>query len=188
MFTKKTIKTTIQKFFNLKKELPDQIEEKCQNCGGHISLSENYDAKYCLSCDVWKESACSDSDCNFCVNRPSKPSEIKDDVDVYGIMNTINLDFLDVNSVDDFFDVIQEKLAGSLGAKMGRNLNALRDTLQGGFGVGGYKEPLMIVIRNHENLKEITINKDSSENLWGLLLDTMKDLKHITLSINSSSN
>lgn len=41
--------------------------------------SEEYDAKYNKEKDIWLEKKCSDRECTFCKDRPSKPSEIKNE-------------------------------------------------------------------------------------------------------------
>lgn len=38
-------------------------------------LNEKYDAYYNDKKDIWLEEKCDDSNCEFCKNRPSKPSE-----------------------------------------------------------------------------------------------------------------
>lgn len=37
--------------------------------------STRWDAYYCEVCDRWAESKCKDPDCEFCRDRPEKPSE-----------------------------------------------------------------------------------------------------------------
>lgn len=71
------------KFFSFKRKQSKHEGEKCEVCEDHISISEKYDAKYCLGCDVWKESVCNDSSCDYCDSRPIKPSKIGRDADVY---------------------------------------------------------------------------------------------------------
>ena len=39
-----------------------------------VFLINYYDAKACLSCNHWLESACSDPECPYCANRPESPS------------------------------------------------------------------------------------------------------------------
>lgn len=47
-------------------------------CGGVMKLSEKHDARYCAEEDKWLEPMCSDRFCEYCHNRPSKPSmEVK---------------------------------------------------------------------------------------------------------------
>lgn len=35
---------------------------------------EKFDSYYCLVCDKWLEDKCKDKGCEFCVDRPTKPS------------------------------------------------------------------------------------------------------------------
>lgn len=58
----------------------------CKICGKYASYSESihdlyceefgFDARFCVHCDVWLESNCGDSGCEFCGGRPSRPSEV----------------------------------------------------------------------------------------------------------------
>lgn len=47
----------------------------CVKCGVDTIRSERFDAYYCKGCDVWTEPKCGDSLCEYCGNRPDKPSE-----------------------------------------------------------------------------------------------------------------
>ena len=40
-------------------------------------LNEKYDAHYDDKKDIWLEGKCSNKDCEFCKDRPNKPSEVK---------------------------------------------------------------------------------------------------------------
>jgi hypothetical protein len=44
-------------------------------CKHPRSYSERRDAYYCKECDAWFEGRCGDRDCEFCRDRPEKPSE-----------------------------------------------------------------------------------------------------------------
>ena len=46
----------------------------CIGCGNKPKYNEQFDAYYCKYCDVWLESKCPDINCEFCYNRPIKPS------------------------------------------------------------------------------------------------------------------
>lgn len=52
---------------------------RCKNPEHDIRYNERYDSYWCVQCDEWTESKCSDNECDFCYNRPSKPSEVNDD-------------------------------------------------------------------------------------------------------------
>lgn len=45
------------------------------NCKHPRSYSERWDAYYCNKCDAWIEDRCGDPDCEFCRDRPEKPSD-----------------------------------------------------------------------------------------------------------------
>lgn len=47
----------------------------CRQCGGETQRNEEHDAFFCTKCDVWRDAVCGESDCEFCVGRPMKPSE-----------------------------------------------------------------------------------------------------------------
>jgi hypothetical protein len=40
-----------------------------------VKRNEYYDAMFCKVCDSWLEDRCDDPRCNFCPQRPEKPSE-----------------------------------------------------------------------------------------------------------------
>lgn len=44
-------------------------------CGGKIKMNEKHDALYCVKCDRWLETPCSDSGCSLCSGRPARPSK-----------------------------------------------------------------------------------------------------------------
>lgn len=39
--------------------------------------NEKHDAYYCLKCNQWLEDGCADKKCDYCKNRPKKPSDVK---------------------------------------------------------------------------------------------------------------
>jgi len=47
------------------------------NCTRPRSYSERWDAYYCKECDVWVEARCGDAECEFCRDRPERPSEME---------------------------------------------------------------------------------------------------------------
>lgn len=49
-----------------------------------------------------------------------------------------------LQTLEEFYDEIENKLTKNLGWKTGRNLDAYNDILRGGFGVHEYKEPINI--------------------------------------------
>lgn len=46
-------------------------------CGHKLKLSVECDSYYCEICDKWTEPVCSDKDCEFCRDRPERPSLVK---------------------------------------------------------------------------------------------------------------
>lgn len=52
-------------------------EDKCDGINCEERYSEKYDAEYCRACDKWLVSTCinDDDSCEFCANRPIRPSE-----------------------------------------------------------------------------------------------------------------
>lgn len=46
----------------------------CPACDTPRSYSHRYDAYYCQPCDTWLEDQCRDPGCEFCPDRPEKPS------------------------------------------------------------------------------------------------------------------
>jgi hypothetical protein len=43
------------------------------SCGSKKSYSQEYDAYYCDSCNVWLEDKCNDLECEYCPGRPEQP-------------------------------------------------------------------------------------------------------------------
>lgn len=54
---------------------------KCA-CGYNPGYGGNrmamHDAHWCPTCDVWLSSKCDGWECDFCLGRPEKPSEVED--------------------------------------------------------------------------------------------------------------
>ena len=46
------------------------------NCDHEKKYCPKHDAYYCVVCDVWLEKKCSDKTCQFCHERPDRPSMI----------------------------------------------------------------------------------------------------------------
>lgn len=45
-------------------------------CDHERKLCTKHDAFFCPKCDEWLERKCSDENCEFCQNRPEKPSQV----------------------------------------------------------------------------------------------------------------
>jgi len=52
--------------------------KKCKTCNSDKKYNAKHDAYYCESCDVWLEKACNDPECDYCHERPEKPSMLKE--------------------------------------------------------------------------------------------------------------
>jgi len=48
-------------------------EEICVSCCQFRVYYDDFDAFFCPQCNNWLESACNDSGCEYCSNRPVKP-------------------------------------------------------------------------------------------------------------------
>lgn len=51
--------------------------ETCIKCDSKSHYSETYDSYYCKKCDEWLDDTCDDKECEFCSQRPKKPSDKK---------------------------------------------------------------------------------------------------------------
>jgi len=52
--------------------------KKCKSCNFEKKYNEKHDAYYCESCDEWLEKNCGDPECDYCADRPEKPSMLKE--------------------------------------------------------------------------------------------------------------
>lgn len=48
---------------------------KCLHCHGLLIRNGKYDAYWCPRCDRWAEATCGEESCEFCRDRPTRPSE-----------------------------------------------------------------------------------------------------------------
>ena len=44
-------------------------------CGTPLVLNKRHDAYYCPKCDEWVSPRCRDPECEFCRDRPERPSQ-----------------------------------------------------------------------------------------------------------------
>lgn len=51
----------------------------------------------------------------------------------------------DFNNLIGFYNEVEKKLTKGLDLKIGRNLDAFNDVLQGGFGTFDYEEPIELI-------------------------------------------
>lgn len=52
------------------------LKSNFHHCGSERQYDKQYDAYYCELCNEWLENLCGDPNCEFCQNRPKKPSMI----------------------------------------------------------------------------------------------------------------
>ena len=46
---------------------------RCIECDGPLLYFDKYDALCCPRCNIWNDSKCSDTSCDFCTSRPETP-------------------------------------------------------------------------------------------------------------------
>lgn len=49
----------------------------CEKCHNVLKYNRKHDAEYCDICDLWAIKACGDPECDYCNDRPEKPSMCK---------------------------------------------------------------------------------------------------------------
>lgn len=47
----------------------------CPKCSSEKQYNDQYDAYYCELCNQWLEEKCYDVKCEYCAERPEKPSQ-----------------------------------------------------------------------------------------------------------------
>ena len=63
-------------------------------------------------------------------------------------MKIIELDGQQFSNLEEFYNEIERCFTKNLDWKIGRDLDALNDVLQGGFGIHSYYEPISIIWKN----------------------------------------
>jgi len=53
--------------------------QKCNCIVAKAKFNVKHSALYCVDCDVWIEPICNKAGCSYCMDRPAKPSEVKDE-------------------------------------------------------------------------------------------------------------
>ncbi len=53
------------------------LNSHCKVCLDLLAYNDEHDSIYCQTCDEWREGACDDLDCEYCLARPIKPSHCK---------------------------------------------------------------------------------------------------------------
>lgn len=51
-----------------------EMANHCIGCMEQLVYNDEFDSVYCMSCDEWRETACEDPSCEYCGERPAKPS------------------------------------------------------------------------------------------------------------------
>lgn len=52
----------------------DEVACRCIVCLNPLAYNDEYDSQFCSACDEWREETCSDPSCEYCLERPKKPS------------------------------------------------------------------------------------------------------------------
>ena len=47
-----------------------ELPNHCKICLDPLDYNDEHDSIFCPSCDEWREGACSDPDCEYCLARP----------------------------------------------------------------------------------------------------------------------
>ena len=86
-----------------------------------------------------------------------------------------------MNTLSKFYDEVESKLTKNLPFRMGHNLDALFDILEGGYGVHGYHEPIMVVFNNYQKCQEY-LKEDLIK-----IIDVFKQHDFINLNLKGTS-
>lgn len=55
-----------------------ELPNLCIHCMDELDYSEQFDSAFCPTCDAWREEPCGDPECEYCLERPEKPSDLID--------------------------------------------------------------------------------------------------------------
>lgn len=55
-------------------EMPDH----CPSCLERLTYNDEFDSVFCLPCDEWRDIPCADPSCEYCAERPKKPSDCQE--------------------------------------------------------------------------------------------------------------
>ena len=55
------------------------VNKHCKRCNDLVECMAMYDAYWCEGCDIWLSSHCPDEECEYCVPRPDKPSDVPEE-------------------------------------------------------------------------------------------------------------
>lgn len=53
------------------------MSNHCSVCLDALRYNDEFDSVYCEACNEWRELACADPLCEYCLARPEKPSDCK---------------------------------------------------------------------------------------------------------------
>jgi hypothetical protein len=51
-------------------------DQSCPVCGEPQWFDEKHDAEFCARCDEWRIKVCGDGGCDYCRDRPARPSDV----------------------------------------------------------------------------------------------------------------
>ncbi|GKV67655.1 hypothetical protein NCCP2716_01530 [Sporosarcina sp. NCCP-2716] len=52
----------------------DEMANHCICCMEPLLYNEQFDSVFCGACDEWREASCNDPECEYCGDRPARPS------------------------------------------------------------------------------------------------------------------
>ena len=59
--------------WKIQRFIENSKDKRCFRCGGIRIYYEDYDAFFCVECNIWLESKCGSKNCEFCGKRPDVP-------------------------------------------------------------------------------------------------------------------
>ena len=69
----------LQEIITMDDEEIPPLAKYCRICEQKTKYyNRKHDAYYCEACDEWLEKSCGDPDCDYCNDRPEKPSMVKE--------------------------------------------------------------------------------------------------------------
>jgi len=90
------------------------------------------------------------------------------------------------DTLEGFYDEVERVLTKDLDWKIGRNLDAFNDVLEGGFGAFEYEEPIHIIWEHSDKSKSdlaYPANKREGQTVFEIIIEIIKDHKHINLTL-----
>lgn len=96
-------------------------------------------------------------------------------LNIYEMPKTIVIDGKKMQNKEDFYQEIEKNFTKNLLFKMGHNLDALEDILDGGYGVYAYHEPIIVIWEN------FTLSLKYLKNEMQDIIDVFQAKNHIQL-------